>query len=248
MKNIVKHSAKIMLGWIPLKHVESLIQRLIYAVVNSMSADKALCFLFRLDNMLYSLEGKKAIEYGGGVHTKHRHLRYHDFFVGRIRKGERVLDIGCGNGAVAFDIAEHAHASVVGIDVNPDNISYARKHFSHPLVEYRLGDVFQELPPGPFDVIILSNVLEHLKDRIDFLQQVQKTVRPSRVLIRAPLFERDWRVPLKQELGIEWRLDPTHETEYTPESFAEELTSAGLNITWQEVRWGEIWAEAIKTV
>lgn len=50
---------------------------------------------------------------------------------------------------------------------------------------------------------------------------------------------------LKRELGVEWRLDPTHETEYTLESFAEELAAASLRITHQEVRWGEIWAEAI---
>jgi hypothetical protein len=65
-----------------------------------------------------------------------------------------------------------------------------------------------------------------------------------RFLIRVPLFERDWRVPVKQELGVEWRLDPTHETEYTQESFAEEMKQARLTVTHQEIRWGEIWAEA----
>ena len=68
-------------------------------------------------------------------------------------------------------------------------------------------------------------------------------VHPSRFLIRVPVFERDWRVPLKRELGVEWRLDPTHETEYTLESFEKEMAAAGLRITYQEVRWGEIWAE-----
>jgi hypothetical protein len=63
-------------------------------------------------------------------------------------------------------------------------------------------------------------------------------------LIRVPNFERDWRVPLKQELGIEWRLDPTHETEYTLDSLAQELTAADIDIRFQVVRWGEIWTEA----
>ena len=67
--------------------------------------------------------------------------------------------------------------------------------------------------------------------------------RPAHILIRVPLFERDWRVPLKQELGVEWRLDPTHEIEYTIESFAEEIAEAGLTVSLQEIRWGEIWAE-----
>jgi len=59
-----------------------------------------------------------------------------------------------------------------------------------------------------------------------------------------PLFEREWRVPLKKELGVEWRLDATHETEYTLESFAEELDAAHLQAVYQEVRWSEIWCEA----
>jgi len=61
----------------------------------------------------------------------------------------------------------------------------------------------------------------------------------------AKLPERDWRVPLKQELGIDRRLDPTHFIEYTLESFAAEMEEANLRVTHQEVRWGEIWAEAV---
>jgi hypothetical protein len=45
-------------------------------------------------------------------------------------------------------------------------------------------------------------------------------------------------------LGVEWRLDNTHETEYTLESYFEEMAAAGLCIVHQEVRWGEIWSEA----
>ena len=33
-----------------------------------------------------------AIAYDGGVHAKHRLMRYHDFFVERVEVGERVLD------------------------------------------------------------------------------------------------------------------------------------------------------------
>ena len=101
------------------------------------------------------------------------------------------------------------------------------------------------VPDGSFSVIILSNVLEHLPERPSFLRQLYQNTKPDRLLIRVPLFERDWRVPLKRELGVEWRLDPTHETEYTIESFAQEMAEAQLQITYQEVRWGEIWAEVV---
>jgi 2-polyprenyl-3-methyl-5-hydroxy-6-metoxy-1,4-benzoquinol methylase len=106
-----------------------------------------------------------------------------------------------------------------------------------------VGNALQALPDETFDVVILSNVLEHLPERAAFLRHVQESLQPARLLVRVPLFERDWRVPLKREVGVEWRLDPTHQTEYTQESFAEEISAAGLEIAHQEVRWGELWAE-----
>lgn len=208
-----------------------------------MPAADALRFLLRLDHRLYELEGRKAVEYGGGVHTKHRHTGYHDFFVTRVHPGERVLDVGCGNGALALDLAAKSGASVVGIDRNVTAIEQAQTIHSHPGIEYRSGDILFDIPDQHFDVAICSNILEHLADRPGFLRRVLAATTPARVLVRVPLFERDWRVPLRRELGIEWRLDHTHETEYTIESFDAEMLAAGLVPIHREIRWGEIWAE-----
>ena len=205
--------------------------------------DVVLRLLLRADRWLYYLQGQFAVAYDGGVHTKHRHTGYHDFFVERIRAGERVLDVGGGNGALAYDIAERAGGRVVCIDVNPARIAVAYREHAHPHIVYCVGDATQWFVAEHFDVVVLSNVLEHIAERTRFLLDLQERVAPDRVLVRVPLLERDWRVPLKRELGVEWRLDPTHETEYTIESFAKEMTSASLTIVYQEIRWGEIWAE-----
>lgn len=223
--------------------LKRLIRTQIRKCIRALPPDKVLQFLFQLDNQLYVLQSHMAIVYGGGIHTKHRHMNYHDFFVERIQAGEQVLDIGCGTGVVAYDVAERVQANVVGIDLEPANIVQAQQYHAHPRIAYCIGDALDRFLSGSFDVVILSNVLEHLPNRPLFLRRLQQTVAPSRFLIRVPLFERDWRVPLKQELGVEWRLDLTHETEYTLESFAEEMKVAGLRITYQEIRWGEIWAE-----
>jgi SAM-dependent methyltransferase len=231
------------LDWLPTPQLESFTYDLVARRVAALPADEALRFLFRLDAAFYPLQGQMAVAYGGGIHTKHRHMRYHDFFVQRVKPGERVLDIGCGHGAVAYDITEKAGAYVTGIDLSPENIQQAHSHHSHPRVRYILGDVLRDLPWEQFDVIIMSNVLEHLEDRVGFLRRVQAAIQPSRWLIRVPLFERHWSVPLKEELGLDYRLDLTHHVEYTQEGFADEMQQAGLEIVHQEVRWGEIWAE-----
>jgi SAM-dependent methyltransferase len=228
---------------LPRERAVNLLRRFAGNYVNALDPGDGLRFLFDLDSRLYTLQGQLSVAYDGGLHTKHRHIRYHDFFVERVSPDEHVIDLGCGNGAVSYDMASKAGCKVVGVDLVDSNIRQAREKYAHPNVAYILGDVLKDLPEEKYDVVVLSNVLEHLPDRALFLRNVADKTGAKRFLIRVPLFERDWRVPLKKELGVEWRLDGTHETEYTLESFALEMQEAGLKSVHQEVRWGEIWTE-----
>jgi len=240
---------------IPSLFPHSVLGKLIYYTAERKARDlnpaEGLKFLFDLDNRLYPLQGTLAVAYDNGLHTKHRHTKYHDFFVEHINPGEKVLDIGCGNGALTYNVAEKVqNVEVLGIDLSSANIAVACKKYGRQNINYIVGDVMKDgtLTANHFDVVILSNVLEHLPDRSKFLSKVWSKANPKRMLIRLPLFERDWRVPLKKELGIEWRLDSTHETEYTIESWAHEIEEAALTVTHQEIRWSEIWAEVVKDV
>ena len=200
-------------------------------------------FLFRLGTRIHGMQGGLAAACEGGTHPKHRLTKYHDFFVKHIEQGETVLDIGCGGGFVACEVAEKTGAQLTGIDLNEKNIHTAREERSHPNIAYIHGDALHDLPNDHYDVIILSNVLEHIENRIDFLKHVHDHCTPKKWLIRVPLFDRDWRVPLMKELGVDWRLDETHRIEYTIESFEAEISRAGLRIKDVECRWGEIWSE-----
>src|SRR5580765_5626771 len=107
-----------------------------------------------------------AIDYDQGVHAKHRLTRYHDFFVERVHEGERVLDVGCGKGELAYDLAERSEAVVVGIDVNPWSLAFARERFAHPRVTFVDADALTYEPDAPFDAVVMSNVLEHIGPRV----------------------------------------------------------------------------------
>ncbi|MEK8023199.1 MAG: class I SAM-dependent methyltransferase [Candidatus Hydrogenedentota bacterium] len=230
---------------IPLGALERLLHGVVRDRVLRLPASEALRFLFRLDAVLYEVQGTTSVAYGDGIHSKHRHMNYHSFFVKRIRPDDKVLDLGCGIGAVAFSVASETGAAVTGVDWDAGSIETARARHQHPRLAYSVSDVSKDIPDGRYDVVILSNVLEHLRERPVFLRRIAGATRASRFLIRVPLFERDWRVPLKKELGVEWRLDPTHETEFTQETFASEMAEAGMRIADQEFRWGEIWAEVV---
>ena len=183
-----------------------------------------------------------AIRYEGGVHPKHRLMQYHSFFVDRLRSGERVLDVGCGVGAVAFSMA-NAGSVVTGIDFNQENIRTAQSRFRHANLRFIVGDATRDLPAGEFDSIVLSNVLEHIEHRPAFLIMLMERIKPLRLLIRVPMINRDWLVPMKKELGLPYFSDASHYVEYTDESFRAEMQEAGLKVLHLQIQWGEIWAE-----
>jgi ubiquinone/menaquinone biosynthesis C-methylase UbiE len=220
-----------------------MIVRLIRLSLQQIPPAKKLGVLFELENRLYRLEAEASKEYGKGLHTKHRHINYHNFFINNLTQGDRVLDIGSGNGLLSYKMATNVpHATVVGVELNESNIIFAREHYRHPGLSFIQGDATDSLPDDSFDVITLSNVLEHIEHRDVFLKEITDKFHPGKLLVRVPVLERDWRVPLKKELGIDYRLDPTHFTEYTQESYLDELRQAGLTAESMEFRWGEIWS------
>lgn len=204
----------------------------------------ALRKLLQLHDDLYLRIDVTAISYGGGVHVKHGLMRYHDFFVERVAPGERVLDVGCGKAELAHDLAERAGAVVLGLDPNRAYLEFARARFAHPRLTLLEGTAPEDVPPEPFDVVVLSNVLEHVEHRVAFLRELVGRVGPQRILVRVPMENRDWLVPLRRELGLPHYSDPTHFVEYDERSFVEELAEAGLVVTHRQVQWGELWAEA----
>ena len=200
--------------------------------------------LLRIQDSLKWYIDQQAIRYGKGIHPKHRLMDYHRFFVERLEKGEHVLDVGCGYGAVSYSLAE-AGAHVTGVDFNAENIARAKEKYCHTGIRFIVADILADRPPGPFSTIVMSNVLEHIEDRVGILKGLVKLYAPKRILVRVPMFNRHWEVPLKQELGLPYYSDPTHCTEYTLKSFAEEMASAGLGIRSTQVIWGEIWSEVV---
>jgi|SRR3989344_4723769 len=193
----------------------------------------------RLHNIFYSASSFFSIKAEQGLHPKHRLIGYHAFFISNIDPQDTVLDIGCGNGALTFDVAKKAKR-VVGIDFSKANIDTAKRKYSTSNVEYFCQDALKNLPAGKFEVIILSNVLEHIEERVALLKQVKN--RASKFLIRVPMINRDWITLYKKELGVEYRLDKTHFIEYTMEEFRDEVEKSGFAVYSYTIQFGEIWA------
>jgi 2-polyprenyl-3-methyl-5-hydroxy-6-metoxy-1,4-benzoquinol methylase len=201
----------------------------------------------RLHNYSYQLVGRlsRRLE-PDGLHAKHRLMDYHGFFVERVRHGDAVLDVGCGNGALTLDLARRAR-EVVGVDQNARSIEEARRRAQAAGIvnaRFVVGDAAAVPLESSPDCVVLSNVLEHVADRSTLLRRL--AARAPRLLVRVPLIDREWIALYKRELGVEHRLDPTHEIEYTEDAFRAELAAAGLTASSLRIRFGEIWAECAR--
>jgi len=198
---------------------------------------------FQILDMAEKVISERAMALGGGVHPKHRLTRYHDFFVDNIAPNSAVVDIGCGYGALARSIATRVDgAKVTGIDSDAPRLTQAQQSDNPDNLTFVLGDALQDLPAGRWDVMVLSNVWEHIESRVEFMRGLLAKVQPKHVLIRVPVFERSWHLPMRKELGIGYFSDTTHYIEHTLAEFADETARAGLKVEQQDIRWGEIWA------
>ncbi len=222
--------------------------RSLHGYAKRLDPEKAKRFLMAADTPITDAIDDSIVAAYGGVHPKHWVTDYHAFFSDRIAKGERVIDLGCGVSMVALSIIQRCGATVTGVDWSEQNLAMAGKLAAARGVSDSLSlvraDICKTRVPGSFDAIVLSNVLEHITDRPQRLRQWAKWYNPKRVLIRVPAFDRDWRVPLKKELGLDWRCDPTHETEYTRPQVEQEMAEAGLKVREIITRWCEYWVDA----
>lgn len=199
--------------------------------------------LFALQDRLELVVNERAMAHGNGEHPKHRLTRYHDFFIERIKDGEHVLDVGCGYGAVARSIARaRPAATVTGVDYDPKKLLQARAGDNPSNLSFVESDATKSVPDGPWDVVVLSNVLEHIKDRVGLLKALMATTMARRFLIRVPLFERDWKLAMRRELGVNYYSDPDHKIEPRESEFRSEMAQAGLAVDELITPWGEIWA------
>lgn len=196
-------------------------------------------FFVFLDNLAYKMLSRLVQIENHGDHPKHRILNYQAFFMDLIQPGERVIDIGCGDGGTAYAVASRA-ATVTAIDYNAQNIATAQKKYRHPKITYIVADATTYPFAERFDKIILSNVLEHITEREAFLKKLHSLA--AVMLLRVPMVDRDWLTIYKKEKGLEYRLNRDHKIEYTLPVLTAELQKADWYIKDHAIRFGECWA------
>jgi SAM-dependent methyltransferase len=187
-------------------------------------------------------------ESGAGSESVPRRVKWDDTvriireFSG-VKPTDRVLDVACGDGILAFEIARHC-AYLTGVDVSEGMIALASERAIEAganNVSFQVGDAANlELPDGTFDRVFCRLGVHHFSDPAKALQEMVRVVKTLGHLIIADIISSEdpsWR---EAHNRIEHSRDPSHQGMLSPRQIRALLEGAGLsleNVThWQTRR------------
>ena len=98
--------------------------------------------------------------------------------VGDAGSEPRILDLGCGDGAVAVELAR-VGAHVTGVDISPVAVERARA--ANPELEFVVVSADEALPfaDAAFDAVVCLHVLEHVADTQHLLSEARRVLAPG---------------------------------------------------------------------
>jgi SAM-dependent methyltransferase len=105
-----------------------------------------------------------------------------------LNAGMNVLEIGCGGGDLAFDIARVVGAAgrVLGTDIDQTKLDLAKGEASEQglaNMNFQLADITESAPAGDFDLVHARFVLTHLTDPARALTHIQTALRPGGIIV-----------------------------------------------------------------
>jgi ubiquinone/menaquinone biosynthesis C-methylase UbiE len=100
------------------------------------------------------------------------------------KSGWRYLDVGCGVGSAAREIAAASELAVTAIDVDPRQIEIARAGAARPNLQFAIMDTTKlEYPDGQFDVVSSHMATHHIPDWDRAFLEMVRVLRTGGYLI-----------------------------------------------------------------
>lgn len=132
----------------------------------------------------------------------------------RLDGGDRVLDVGCGNGYTTVRLASQKHIDIHGVDVTSEMIKNARERLRRQPalsrnVQFRIGDIRSlKGPDAVFDKVIAVRVLINLfgvADHRRALSECARVLKPGGKLLVSEAMMEGWE--RLNEFRTEWELE-----------------------------------------
>ncbi|XP_030238789.1 ubiquinone biosynthesis O-methyltransferase, mitochondrial [Drosophila navojoa] len=104
----------------------------------------------------------------------------------KVLSGQCILEVGCGAGLLTEQLARLG-AQVTGIDLGEELIKTAKEHLSNcsaelcDRVQYKMEPIDQHVKANfeRYDALVVSEVLEHVDDKVALLSACVKTLKPG---------------------------------------------------------------------
>jgi SAM-dependent methyltransferase len=96
--------------------------------------------------------------------------------------GKSFLDIGCNEGFFCGVAASRGAARVVGLDIAQPALDFARAHYPSAAIEW-LHQRWDDLPAGPFDVILWASGMHYEPDPARTLEKIADRLAPGGLLV-----------------------------------------------------------------
>jgi 2-polyprenyl-3-methyl-5-hydroxy-6-metoxy-1,4-benzoquinol methylase len=108
----------------------------------------------------------------------------------------KVLDAGCGNGSLSFRLAKEG-MNITGIDITKDNIDFSnnvKNKLKIDNINFKKMSITNiKLPKNSFDIIISSEVLEHIEDDNKAVKELNKVLKKGgECIISVPYNPKLW--------------------------------------------------------
>jgi SAM-dependent methyltransferase len=147
----------------------------------------------------------------------------------KARRGStlRLLDAGCGDGYWLSRFSAIPGLQLAGIDYNPVRVERARRIV--PGSQIHCCDLMDLETDEPYDVILLSQVIEHIEDDVGLLRRIRNNIRKDGTLILGTTNEgsrlHQWQI---RRWGKSYKTDHIHF--YTESEIRGKLVNVGFRI------------------
>jgi SAM-dependent methyltransferase len=148
-----------------------------------------------------------------------RHLAVYEWIARRVR-GQRVLDMACGEGYGSAVLARAGAATVIGLDANPEAHEHARLRYRLPNLRFERGLVETFGRPRQFEAVVFLQTIEHVQDPVGVLRHFKEILVPAgTVYVSTP------NLLTLAPPGARKSDNPWHLKEYRADEFRELCTS-----------------------
>jgi ubiquinone/menaquinone biosynthesis C-methylase UbiE len=114
-----------------------------------------------------------------------REYRYKIYERADLKTKKKILDVGCGTGAITADLASLTSSEVIGLDIDPEKLKQAEILLSDlPNVTLMEGDVLN-LPfeDETFDLVVFNILLMYIKDKQKAVDEMTRVVKKGGIVL-----------------------------------------------------------------